>query len=275
MAFIYYSQNLEDVMLWRALHDVKGGFYIDVGAWEPKRDSVTKAFYDKGWHGINIEPNKQNYEMFVADRPRDINLNIAVGKTNEALPFFHVSTSGLSTLNADIAKHHEGQNLTVTQNTVSVFTLADICKNHVTDNIHFLKIDTEGTEGDVLLGMDFKKFRPWILVIESIFPHSRKESYADWEKTLLNQQYHFVYFDGLNRFYLADEHHELSTRFSTPPNVFDDYIRYSELEKLEVIEDLQKEKLGLQQSLERVLNSRSWLITMPFRKIASILRKYK
>ena len=42
MNFISYSQNLEDVMLWRALKHIENGFYIDVGAGSPTVDSVTK-----------------------------------------------------------------------------------------------------------------------------------------------------------------------------------------------------------------------------------------
>jgi hypothetical protein len=47
MSFISYAQNLEDVMLYRALKHVECGFYIDVGAQHPVIDSVTKAFYDR------------------------------------------------------------------------------------------------------------------------------------------------------------------------------------------------------------------------------------
>lgn len=34
MTFISFAQNYEDVMLWRALGQVKDGFYVDVGAWK-------------------------------------------------------------------------------------------------------------------------------------------------------------------------------------------------------------------------------------------------
>ena len=77
MSFISYAQNFEDVMLHRALRDVKKGFYIDVGANDPVVDSVTKAFYDSGWRGINIEPVKEFYEKLQQDRPDDINLQLA------------------------------------------------------------------------------------------------------------------------------------------------------------------------------------------------------
>ena len=43
-------------MLWRAFHDARPGFYVDVGAADPDADSVTRAFYDRGWRGIDVEP---------------------------------------------------------------------------------------------------------------------------------------------------------------------------------------------------------------------------
>src|SRR5262245_34491258 len=73
MAFVSYAQNLEDVMLWRALHHVDAGFYIDVGAWSPDVDSVTRAFSERGWRGINVEPSPHYFNQLVERRPADIN----------------------------------------------------------------------------------------------------------------------------------------------------------------------------------------------------------
>ena len=94
--FISYAQNFEDVILWRVLKDIDSGFYVDVGANGPVFDSVTKAFYDKGWRGINIEPMPDYYEKLSADRPRDINLMLAAGNRDEVLPFYEVAETGLS-----------------------------------------------------------------------------------------------------------------------------------------------------------------------------------
>ena len=40
-----YAQFLEDVILYRGLRDVQNGFYIDVGAYRPEENSVTKLFF--------------------------------------------------------------------------------------------------------------------------------------------------------------------------------------------------------------------------------------
>ena len=48
-----YAQDKEDLILADILKDVKEGFYVDVGANSPTVYSVTKAFYEQGWNGIN------------------------------------------------------------------------------------------------------------------------------------------------------------------------------------------------------------------------------
>src|SRR5580700_8067787 len=96
---ISYAQNFEDVLLDRLFENRDSGFYVDVGAMDPVHDSVTKAFYDRGWRGINIEPHPQFYERLVAERSRDINLNVAVGDVEETRTLYAFPGEGLSTFN--------------------------------------------------------------------------------------------------------------------------------------------------------------------------------
>ena len=62
---VSYAQNFEDVILWRALKDVKDGLYIDVGEHDPEVDSVSLLFYQKGWRGIHVEPVYEFADGFV------------------------------------------------------------------------------------------------------------------------------------------------------------------------------------------------------------------
>ena len=55
-AFVSNAQNGEDVVLWRALGDLPRGRYVEVGANHPLIDSVSRAFYDRGWSGVCVEP---------------------------------------------------------------------------------------------------------------------------------------------------------------------------------------------------------------------------
>ena len=224
MSFISYAQNFEDVMLWRALNHVEDGFYIDVGANDPDELSVTKAFYDANWHGINIEPVREYFDLLQTARPRDINLCLGAGAVEGTLELFNIPESGLATSDPAIARSHREAGWHVEPQQMNVRTLAQICEEHVKGPIHFLKIDVEGAELDVISGMDFQRWRPWIVVVEATVPLSQKQVHEEWEGLLLAERYEPIYFDGLNRYYLAQEHAELKTAFDAPPNPFDHYI---------------------------------------------------
>lgn len=231
MKFVSFAQNFEDVMLWRALKHIQNGFYVDVGAFSPDLDSVTKAFYNAGWSGINIEPNPDFAVPYQVNRPRDILVTDAVSDSSGEQDIYIVPSTGLTSMDQGVADHHADKGWTVEPIKVRVRTLAEILEEHAPGrDIHFLKIDVEGLEENVIRGNDWERFRPWILVIEATFPMSQVESHASWEPLILKAGYHFVYADGLNRFYVADNHLELTAAFNYPPNVFDNFIRYEFLD---------------------------------------------
>lgn len=227
MTFISYAQNFEDVLLWRALGHIKNGFYIDVGANDPVDHSVTKAFYDAGWNGINIEPLPAFHQEFNRQRPRDINLAVAAGARDGSLTLFDVpSVNGWASPDRAVADAHRAEGFDVVELTVPVRTLAAICAERVEGEIHFLKVDVEGFEGEVLRGMDFERWRPWVLVIEATLPNSRVTNHESWEGLVTAHRYRFAHFDGLNRYYVAEEHAELAQVLEIQPNVFDEFITH-------------------------------------------------
>jgi hypothetical protein len=101
-------------------------------------------------------------------------------------------------------------------------TLKSALRSLVGKEVHWLKIDVEGFEEKVLKGWDSQTLRPWVMVVEATIPDLPETDYAGWDPILTAAGYQFVYFDGLNRFYVAKEHAELAKAFSSPPNVFDD-----------------------------------------------------
>jgi len=250
MVFISYAQNFEDVMLWRAFKDLATGFYIDVGAAHPDVDSVTRAFYDRGWSGINIEPSSGFFPRLAATRMRDVNLNVTLGAESGTSTFYRVSGSGLSTSAPDVAAANRQAGWESEESLVECMTLADVCRRHAPADIHFLKIDVEGSERAVLAGADFDSFRPWVVLVEATRPMSREPNHQDWEPILVNAGYRSVWFDGLNRFYIAKEREPaLRECFILPPNVFDDFLRTVDTEATHKIAECQAE---LQQSQAQV-----------------------
>lgn len=222
--FISNSQNLEDVMLWRVFAKLDKGFYIDVGANDPDKLSVSKSFYDQGWSGINIEPCKEWFDLIQEKRSRDINLNLAIDLKMGESSFYQIKGSGLSTLDKKIAMNHKANGLSVVHKIVQTDSLTNICRSHAQKHIHFLKIDVEGNELNVVKSIDLNIFRPWIIVIESTFPLSQKENHKQFDMHLVSCGYLFTYTDGINRFYVSEGKKELVKYFNSPPNLFDNFI---------------------------------------------------
>lgn len=243
--FVSYSQNGEDVLLWRALKDVQRGFYIDVGAQDPVVDSVTKAFYERGWQGINIEPVTQWHDRLVRDRPHDINLRLAVSNQPGTVKLFEVEDSGLSTSDLAFARRHEVEGHALHEHVVECATLDQICADNDVRSVQFLKIDCEGAEKSALEGISLSEVRPWIILLEATEPNSTKPTWHDWEHLLTQRNYRFAFFDGLNRYYLANEHLELAAAFDAPVNVFDNVRKFSEIAAQDLIDRLHGEVEGL------------------------------
>jgi len=238
---ISYAQNFEDVMLERVFQEQSTGFYIDVGAWDDVTDSVTKHFYEKGWHGINVEPTPSYFEKYQQSRDRDINLNIALLDKLGSGTLTTIPNTGLSTFNSDHASEHRAKGFHAQERQVEVRTLEEICDQYAKNTqIDFLKVDTEGTELQVLQGGNWKHFRPRVLIVEATLPNSQIASHAEWEPFILQHGYLYAYFDGLNRFYVRQEEADLLKHFSCPPNVFDSFIPYRTILAEKKTEDLEK-----------------------------------
>lgn len=220
---ISYAQNFEDVMLWRALHHVDRGFYIDIGAQDPVVDSVSLAFHEQGWTGIHVEPTEHYAKLLREARSGDVVLQAAVGRTKGIRPLYEIRNSGISTLNRAIAQKHVERGFTVEERSTEVIPLSKVFELAGDRDIHWMKIDVEGFEREVLASWGASAARPWIVVVESTLPMSQTPSHAAWERLLKHRGYRYVYFDGLNRFYVAAHVARLARSFGAPPNVFDDF----------------------------------------------------
>lgn len=196
---ITYAQNREDILLAAFFSDKEIGFYVDVGAEDPTELSVTKIFYDRGWRGINVEPINRKYEQFVAERPRDINVNLGIADKSGKQKFREYEGTGYSTFSTPIKEEHrkDPERLAKkhTDYEVEAITLKELFTKHNVRSVQFLKVDVEGFEYEVLAGNDWKIYRPEVICIEA--NHVKK----DWRPLLAKNNYSFVFFDGLNEYY--------------------------------------------------------------------------
>lgn len=224
--FVSYAQNYEDVMLWRALGHVGGGFYIDIGAWLPHQDSVTMAFYERGWNGINVEPDPIVFAKLAACRSRDVNLSLAVGQARGYAWMNSISGTGLSTLDEGLASEYRAAGHVLRRHQVEMVSLDELLATYVppSQDVHFIKIDVEGFESNIINACAWQHVRPWIVVVEATRPQTQQATHSQWEPHLLQAGYLYAYSDGLNRFYIARERESLMLAFKFPPNIFDDFV---------------------------------------------------
>lgn len=227
MPFISYAQNREDVLLHRALPHADG-FYIDVGAADPFDLSVTKFFYDRGWSGINVEPQSHYFAALVADRPRDINLQLVLSDAPGEVTFYEAPTHpGWAGADPGTVNRLQAEGITVIPRTVRASTLAEVCEAHAAGRtIDFLKVDVEGHERAVLAGGDFTRFRPRVVVIEATEVGKPDLNFDRWEDVILAADYRFATFDGLNRYYVRSEDDSLIPALRVPANVHDEFQPY-------------------------------------------------
>ena len=226
MELVSHAQNFEDVMLWRALKHVPRGLYIDIGAADPTFGSISRLFHDRGWRGIHVEPIPFLAHAIREHRPRDVVMEAVVGETEDEVDFFtFLGGLGISTCDPVLAARQKvATGIKYERSRVRSIRLSTILDAHADDEVHWLKIDVEGREAAVIRSWAPSPVRPWIVVAESTVPMTQIPSHEEWEQDLLALGYRFVYFDGINRFYVSDAHPELAKAFSAPPNLFDKFI---------------------------------------------------
>lgn len=201
MTFISYARNFEDVLLWRALKQVGNGFYVDIGPNDQTVFSLTRGFYEHGWHGLNVEPDEALHARLVLARPLDTNLNLAA--TGEPV--------GVSAAKSDEAMLAEAR------------PLVWILDQHAPPTVHFLRFNVEEFERQHVQASDLGRWRPWVLVIHAKDPSSSGTVNEASQKWLADNRYTLAYFDGFNRFFVADEHAQLRKAFEAPVSILDDF----------------------------------------------------
>ncbi len=136
----------EDRLLFNALREVPAeiGFYINVGAGDPEKGSVTKLFYEKGWRGINIEPSAGWFCRLGETRNRDINIQAFASSAAGEVMLREIGSEQPGNMVDGLANSHSERDNPLRSSVVDVVTLARICEEHAPREIHFLKFRLRG-----------------------------------------------------------------------------------------------------------------------------------
>ncbi len=166
-----YSQEGEDMILRRLFEKQKKGFYVDVGAHHPFRFSNTYFFYKKGWRGINIDATPGCMRLFNKFRPRDLNLEYAISDSKRVLPYYIFEVAALNTFSKELADNRiEDGRILLREEKIRLYPLSKILDDHLGRDakIDFMSVDAEGFDFSVIKSNDWDKYRPTVILVESL-----------------------------------------------------------------------------------------------------------
>jgi len=168
-----FSQSGEDLIvdfLFGAIGMVNPT-YIDIGAYHPYEYSNTALLYSKGSRGLNIEPNPENFKLFLTERPEDINLNIGIGIKPTLLDYYQMDAPTLNTFSKDEAesfvKDHGHKIFKTTK--IKVNNLDNVINEYLKGKFpDFMSLDIEALDMLILKSIDFDESYPVIICVETI-----------------------------------------------------------------------------------------------------------
>lgn len=167
-----YSQEGEDMILRNIFRNKRDGFYVDIGAHHPKLFSNTYFFYKIGWSGINVDAMPGSMDIFKKTRSRDINLEQAVSDIEQELTFYAFNPAALNTFSPELASERKQiqKFKFLFEKKIKTHKLIDILEEYVPSktNINFMTIDVEGLDLEVLKSNDWNRYRPQVILIESL-----------------------------------------------------------------------------------------------------------
>ena len=168
-----YAQGGEDILIAMGLKmaNITHPTYLDIGTNHPISLNNTYLLYEKGASGVCVEPNPVFNNLIKKHRPKDMILNLGVGKVSgETLDFYVLIPDVLSTFDAKEVEELSQQGHITVKEIIKVPTLSinDIIEKHCVQLPDIVSIDVEGWNQDIVESFDFTRCRPSVFCIETI-----------------------------------------------------------------------------------------------------------
>ena len=162
----------EDLQIKSFFRNQNRGFYVDIGAFHPTRINNTYLLYQNGWSGINIDISNLSIIMFNLLRPKDLNINCAIGpKKSYKKIYYQKEFSPLNTLDKNLARKRFIGNFKSKKVLVQNINKLIQSTKFINRKIDFLNIDTEGLDMQIIQSLNFRIFSPRLICIENSEPN--------------------------------------------------------------------------------------------------------
>lgn len=175
-AKISYSQFGEDLLVEYVLSAIArktNPSYLDIGTNDPVHGNNTYLFYIKGSRGVCIEPDPAIYEKIRAKRNKDIVLHagINIGTATEGILYiFPAGYTGWNTFSKEEAvnRQHESGIAYTESEKIPFLAINDVIAKYFDSCPDFISIDVEGLDFAILQNLDFDKYKPLVICVETI-----------------------------------------------------------------------------------------------------------
>ena len=212
----FHAQFGEDIVLKGfLLKNISDGFFVDVGCFHPRKYNNTYKLYKKGWRGINIDLDELKIQAFKMLRPEDCNVLAAVSDKESTVTVYDFDFfSVISTVDEEVAQKSE--NKIKWEKEIKTQTLSSIIDSSrfAGRQIDVLSVDVEGHDLNVLKSLDFEKYHPKIILVESHLMNIDLIMKSDLFLFLKEKGYDFINWVGLTLFFVYPNNDILSLWFN-------------------------------------------------------------
>ena len=165
-----FSQFGEDVFLTHFFYDQAVGYYADFGAHHPFRFSNTRALYEQGWCGLNVDATPGTVDLFAHSNGRDTTIECGVAEKAKTQPYFLFEDGALNSFDPSaVETYKEIYSVDpIETRLIECLPIMEIMERHFDfPQCDFLNVDIEGLDYQVLKTFDFQsKFRPKVICCE-------------------------------------------------------------------------------------------------------------
>ncbi len=200
------DENNEKKQIKEFFNQMKEGICVEIGSNEPVSICSQSMHLERdlNWKCVLVEPNPSLANKTRKLRPSAIVVQLGCTSVNEKKTTFlnipldinNNEITGHASLEINADEHNYSNHKSLK---IKTDTLTNILRLNNINNIDFLSIDVEGTELEVLLGLDFKSYRPKLILLED------KHLYLKKHILLKNKGYKLVQRLNRNCWYIPKE----------------------------------------------------------------------
>ena len=184
------SQLCQDILCVLAFNQKRSGYFVEIGVGEGKSISNTYLLEkDFDWKGLLIEPCRSFHASIKKQRKAILDKRAASSSQSGEIEFSETTDNGEFSFTAN-AKDASGKAPAKKQYEtyqVPTTTLDAVLTEHgAPTKIDFISLDTEGSERDILDGLNLDKYQIGLFCIEH---NQRPGALADFDALLLPRGY--------------------------------------------------------------------------------------